>query len=248
MQGHNMRFSFSIYVFRVHIVWMIHPTIATSHGLSFDCFRLKCRFSLIFLPTVQVDLPAWRYNLLHFGSFKRTVHLKNHEFHPQILNFELGQNCRRLVAVERLLDQKLNIIEVVMPCFCFSSKRNRDSSDAQTIAAVEEISNIPNVRLYSYEELRKATENFRSGNKLGQGGFGSVYKGRLGNGTLGAIKVLSMDSSQGMREFLAEINVISVINHDNLVKLHGCCVEGQHRILVYPYLENSSLDKMLFGG
>lgn len=48
-----------------------------------------------------------------------------------------GQNCRRLVAVERLLDQKLNIIEVVMPCFCFSSKRNRDSLDAQTIAAVE---------------------------------------------------------------------------------------------------------------
>lgn len=57
-----------------------------------------------------------------------------------------------------------------------------------------------------------------------------------------------MDSRQGMREFLAEINVISVINHDNLVTLHGCCVEGQHRILVYPYLENSSLDKMLFGG
>ena len=56
-----------------------------------------------------------------------------------------------------------------------------------------------------------------------------------------------MDSSQGTREFLAEINVITVINHDNLVKLHGCCVEGQHRILVYPYLENGSLDKMLFG-
>ncbi|XP_038883287.1 cold-responsive protein kinase 1-like isoform X2 [Benincasa hispida] len=151
-----------------------------------------------------------------------------------------------------LLDRKLSIIEVVMTCFCFCSKRNRDSSDAQTIAAVEglfdtEISNIPNVRLYSYEELRKATENFRSENKLGQGGFGSVYKGRLGNGTLVAIKVLSMDSSQGTREFLTEINVISVINHDNLVKLHGCCVEGQHRILVYPYLENSSLDKMLFG-
>ncbi|KAA0063040.1 putative serine/threonine-protein kinase isoform X1 [Cucumis melo var. makuwa] len=135
-----------------------------------------------------------------------------------------------------------------MTCFCFGPKRNRDSSAAQTIAVVEEISNIPNVRLYSYEELRKATENFRSENKLGQGGFGSVYKGRLGNGTLAAIKVLSMDSSQGTREFLAEINVISVINHDNLVKLRGCCVEGQHRILVYPYLENSSLDKMLFGG
>lgn len=149
------------------------------------------------------------------------------------------------------LDQKLNNTEGVMTCFCFCSRRNRDSLTSHTAAAeaaaIEEISKIPNVRLYSYEELRKATENFRFENKLGQGGFGSVYKGRLRNGTLAAIKVLSMDSSQGTREFLAEINVITVINHDNLVKLHGYCVEGQHRILVYPYLENGSLDKMLFG-
>ncbi|BBH01679.1 receptor-like kinase in in flowers 3 [Prunus dulcis] len=71
------------------------------------------------------------------------------------------------------------------------------------------------------KELRIATENFREENKIGQGGFGSVYKGTLKNGTLAAIKVLSAESRQGSREFLTEIEVIANIEHDNLVKLYG---------------------------
>lgn len=72
-------------------------------------------------------------------------------------------------------------------------------------------------------------------------------QGRLKDGTLGAIKVLSVESRQGLREFLTEITVISDIEHENLVKLYGCCVEGQHRILVYGYLENNSLAQTLLG-
>jgi len=62
-----------------------------------------------------------------------------------------------------------------------------------------------------------------------------------------ALKVLSSDSRQGAREFLTEIKVISEVEHDNLVKLYGCCVEGNHRILVYGYLENNSLAQTLLG-
>ncbi|TXG66777.1 hypothetical protein EZV62_008052 [Acer yangbiense] len=72
-------------------------------------------------------------------------------------------------------------------------------------------------------------------------------EGRLRDGTLAAIKVLSTNSRQGVREFLTEINVIADIKHDNLVKLLGCCVEGNHRILVYGYLENNSLAQTLLG-
>lgn len=61
------------------------------------------------------------------------------------------------------------------------------------------------------------------------------------------MKVLSAESSQGVREFLTEINMIANIEHPNLVKLHGCCVEGEHRILVYGYLENNSLSQTLLG-
>lgn len=72
-------------------------------------------------------------------------------------------------------------------------------------------------------------------------------QGTLKNGTLAAIKVLSAESRQGSREFLTEIEVIADIEHDNLVKLYGCCAEGNHRILVYGYLENNSLAQTLLG-
>ena len=76
----------------------------------------------------------------------------------------------------------------------------------------------------------------------------TVYgQGRLRNGKLAAIKVLSAQSRQGLKEFLAETKVISVIEHENLVQLYGCCVENNHRILVYNYLENNSLAQTLLG-
>ncbi|CAN1301355.1 Cold-responsive protein kinase 1 [Linum perenne] len=102
--------------------------------------------------------------------------------------------------------------------------------------------------MYSYKELRQATDDFSTGNKIGEGGFGSVYKGRLKDGKLVAVKPLSAESRQGVGEFLAEIKAISDIEHENLVKLYGCCVEGNHRILVYNYLENNSLAQTLLGG
>ena len=72
-------------------------------------------------------------------------------------------------------------------------------------------------------------------------------QGRLKGGRLAAIKVLSAESRQGVKEFLTEINMISEIEHENLVKLYGCCLEENHRILVYNYLENNSLAQTLLG-
>ncbi|KAK9155258.1 hypothetical protein Sjap_002738 [Stephania japonica] len=100
---------------------------------------------------------------------------------------------------------------------------------------------------FSYEELRSATEDFKTGNKLGEGGFGPVYKGKLSDGRVVAVKQLSVTSHQGKSQFVAEIATISAVQHRNLVKLHGCCIEGDKRLLVYEYLENKSLDQALFG-
>ncbi|KAL0363007.1 UNVERIFIED_CONTAM: Cold-responsive protein kinase [Sesamum calycinum] len=134
-----------------------------------------------------------------------------------------------------------------MTCLSFLCGRKVDPTTRPS-GFRDEISGVDNVNLYSYRELRLATDDFSPENKVGEGGFGCVYKGKLKNGQIAAIKVLSSHSSQGVREFLTEIQVISDIEHENLVKLYGCCVEGNHRILVYNYLENNSLARTLLGG
>ncbi|XP_068319357.1 probable LRR receptor-like serine/threonine-protein kinase At1g56140 [Pyrus communis] len=105
----------------------------------------------------------------------------------------------------------------------------------------------PRPYTFSYAELRAATEDFNPSNKLGEGGYGPVYKGTLSDGRVVAVKQLSVSSHQGKRQFVSEIATISAVQHRNLVKLYGCCIEGSHHILVYEYLENKSLDQALFG-
>lgn len=135
-----------------------------------------------------------------------------------------------------------------MPCLCLFFKKKPTHSAAGTTEIDEDVSGIKNTKLFTYKELRMATGNFHPSNKIGEGGFGAVYKGTFRDGTMAAIKVLSANSRQGLREFLAEIETIAEIEHENLVKLSGCCVEDKHRILVYGYLENNSLTQALHGG
>ncbi|KAJ7515188.1 hypothetical protein O6H91_22G004400 [Diphasiastrum complanatum] len=102
-------------------------------------------------------------------------------------------------------------------------------------------------RVFSYKELKDATAEFHEDNKLGKGGFGVVYKGTLSDGSEVAIKYLSQGSKQGNEEFMNELASIIAIQHKNLVKLKGCCIHGEERLIVYEYLENKSLDLSLFG-
>ncbi|CAN1328798.1 Probable LRR receptor-like serine/threonine-protein kinase RFK1 [Linum perenne] len=100
---------------------------------------------------------------------------------------------------------------------------------------------------FTLKQIRAATNNFDHVNKIGEGGFGPVYKGVLNDGTLIAVKQLSSKSRQGNREFLNEIGMISCLKHPNLVKLHGFCVEGDQLLVVYEYMVNNSLARVLFG-
>lgn len=100
---------------------------------------------------------------------------------------------------------------------------------------------------YSLRQIKAATNNFDSANKIGEGGFGPVYKGVLSDGSEIAVKQLSSKSKQGNREFVTEIGMISALQHPNLVKLYGCCIEGNQMLLIYEYLINNSLARALFG-
>ncbi|XP_039167119.1 G-type lectin S-receptor-like serine/threonine-protein kinase At1g11330 isoform X1 [Eucalyptus grandis] len=99
---------------------------------------------------------------------------------------------------------------------------------------------------YKIEELVAATGNFGEANKLGRGGFGPVYKGRLPNGQEIAIKRLSRASGQGQQEFMNEMVVICNVQHRNLVRLLGCCFEGDEKMIIYEFMPNKSLDTFLF--
>ncbi|KAK2651730.1 hypothetical protein Ddye_011586 [Dipteronia dyeriana] len=92
----------------------------------------------------------------------------------------------------------------------------------------------------------KATRNFFDENKLGEGGFGSVYKGILVNGKEIAVKRLSKTSGQGLQEFKNEVTLIVKLQHKNLVRLLGCCLEGNESLLIYEFMPNKSLDFLLF--
>ncbi|KAG7600465.1 Protein kinase-like domain superfamily [Arabidopsis suecica] len=100
---------------------------------------------------------------------------------------------------------------------------------------------------FTLKQIKRATNNFDPENKIGEGGFGPVYKGVLADGMTIAVKQLSSKSKQGNREFVTEIGMISALQHPNLVKLYGCCIEGKELLLVYEYLENNSLARALFG-
>ncbi|KAM0861898.1 hypothetical protein ACQ4PT_045593 [Festuca glaucescens] len=94
--------------------------------------------------------------------------------------------------------------------------------------------------------LRAATVDFAESNKLGEGGFGAVYKGVLPNGDEIAVKRLSQNSTQGVEELKNELALVAKLKHKNLVRLVGVCLEQQERLLVYEFVPNRSLDLILF--
>ncbi|XP_048422452.1 cold-responsive protein kinase 1 isoform X3 [Pyrus x bretschneideri] len=101
---------------------------------------------------------------------------------------------------------------------------------------------------YKYKDLKSATKNFSEENKLGEGGFGDVYKGTLNNGKIVAVKKLAvLQSDRAKANFQNEVTLISNVHHRNLIRLLGCCSKGPELLLIYEYMANSSLDRFLFG-
>ncbi|KAJ4830784.1 hypothetical protein Tsubulata_031164 [Turnera subulata] len=107
--------------------------------------------------------------------------------------------------------------------------------------------NLHTISHFDFQTLKKATKSFHPGNLLGRGGFGPVYRGKLDDGRLVAVKKLSLEKShQGESEFLSEVRMITSIQHKNLVRLLGCCSDGPQRLLVYEYMKNRSLDIIVY--
>ncbi|KAK8310129.1 hypothetical protein V6Z12_D02G166700 [Gossypium hirsutum] len=115
-------------------------------------------------------------------------------------------------------------------------KDQKDKSKARTMNSLQ----------YDMSTIEAATDNFSDANMIGVGGFGSVYKGTLANGQQIAVKRLSRSSKQGAEEFKNEVALVAKLQHRNLVRLLGFCVEREERMLIYEFVPNKSLDCFLF--
>ncbi|URD85244.1 LRR receptor-like serine threonine-protein kinase [Musa troglodytarum] len=133
-------------------------------------------------------------------------------------------------------------VVIVLIIFLILSRSRRKNPDHNELIRLKLVTGY-----FSYKQIKAATKNFDIANKIGEGGFGPVYKGVLPDGALIAVKQLSSKSKQGNREFVNEIGMISALQHPNLVKLYGCCIEGNQLFLIYEYMENNSLAHALFG-
>ncbi|GAB4848816.1 hypothetical protein Ancab_003610 [Ancistrocladus abbreviatus] len=144
----------------------------------------------------------------------------------------------------------VSIFTCILGFFLFILRRNRSpkSHEGVNLDVVDDFEKGTGPKRFSYIELRRATNNFAEAGKLGEGGFGGVYRGMLTNpNTEVAVKRVSRSSKQGRKEYASEVRIISRLRHRNLVQLIGWCHEKGELLLVYEFMPNGSLDSHLFG-
>ncbi|KAF2310411.1 hypothetical protein GH714_009671 [Hevea brasiliensis] len=152
------------------------------------------------------------------------------------INMEDGNNIYVRVDALELVRNKWNerLLDTI-----------NDAYPNDTLVANEGRTSHPDIAFFNLSTIITATNNFSPAKKVGQGGFGLVHEGQLLNGQEVAVKRLSKNSGQGIEEFKNEVMLISKLQHKNLVKLIGCCIQGEEPMLVYEYT-NKSLDSFLF--
>ncbi|WJX14846.1 non-specific serine/threonine protein kinase [Trifolium repens] len=132
-------------------------------------------------------------------------------------------------------------------CICLMRNRRKEWLNLEEIEDDDnDYIEIAESLQFNFDTIRVATSNFSEANKLGHGGFGVVYRGKLSGGQVIAVKRLSRDSGQGDIEFKNEVLLLVKLQHRNLVRLLGFCLEGRERLLVYEFVQNKSLDYFIF--
>lgn len=184
--------------------------------------------------TVAIALTAMAFLMLSlfatFAAYVRWSKLKQGTTLNQQSTTQIKSNC---------ISETFSFTSILMHSSCINAESKN----------LGQISNAFNKSCLSfkYENLEKATNYFDAARKIGQGGAGSVFKGTLPNGKTVAVKRLFFNNRQWVDEFFNEVNLISGIQHKNLVKLLGCSIEGPESLLVYEYVPNKSLNQFLFG-
>ncbi|KAJ9699040.1 hypothetical protein PVL29_007892 [Vitis rotundifolia] len=208
-----------------------HP----SNDSSGDCYLLSDVFTLQNMETLD---PTFDFSTSLFLKVEDSPTEKNVGEGGNVVEKKAG-NARIIVGSS--LGALFGVL-ILIGAFIFLFWKRRDSEEAEE----DHLDCIPGMPTrFSFEDLKAITENFSC--KLGEGGFGSVFQGTLSNGIKVAVKNLE-GLGQVKKSFLAEVETIGSVHHVNLVRLIGFCAEKSHRLLVYEYMCNGSLDKWIFHG
>ncbi|WJX30433.1 hypothetical protein P8452_18972 [Trifolium repens] len=147
-----------------------------------------------------------------------------------------GHNKKKTLTIAITIPLVIVLLLMIIVFYVYQKRKQREEYEDQ------QDFDLP---FFSFSTMISATNDFSNYNKLGEGGFGPVYKGTL-DGQEIAIKRLSGSSRQGLKEFKNEVILCAKLQHRNLVKVLGCCIQGEERMLVYEYMPNKSLDSFLF--
>ncbi|XP_044495911.1 putative receptor-like protein kinase At4g00960 isoform X2 [Mangifera indica] len=151
-----------------------------------------------------------------------------------------GNTSGTVVIIIIVVSAVALVIFLILICICFKVRKPKKKFET-----VDEIRTAESLQ-YDFNTIKVATNDFSEANKLGRGGFGAVYKGTLSNQQDVAVKRLSRDSGQGDLEFKNEVLLVARLQHRNLVRLLGFCLEGDERLLIYEFVPNTSLDHFIF--
>ncbi|XP_042463306.1 G-type lectin S-receptor-like serine/threonine-protein kinase At4g27290 isoform X1 [Zingiber officinale] len=216
---------------------------ATSRGkISLNACKKSCLDAVINGPYGCI---TWRGDLLDLRSFTDG----GDDLYIRLPESSTTSNWKRLVWAI-VISAFLGIILLCSVGVLVRRRRNRASTRRLQLQFpnVEKgsISTLDVLPSYDLHTIKGATNDFSEENKLGEGGFGVVYKGQLDDGQKIAVKKLSRYSSRGPNEFLNELSVIAKLQHRNLVRLLGYCIEGDERLMILEYMENKSLDAFIY--
>ncbi|KMZ67227.1 S-locus receptor kinase (SRK) [Zostera marina] len=168
---------------------------------------------------------------------------------------------RKVINLVIMVISSISAIGILLGVFIWKRKNAKKKKHAADLLSKTDIKTMTlnydednrkwkiELNIFEYLTLASATNNFSKDNKIGQGGFGVVYKGKLHDGQEIAVKRLSMVEGHGIHEkmFINEAGLIANCQHKNLVRLLGCCMEGDERMLVFEFMRNKSLNTFIFG-
>ncbi|GJY92579.1 G-type lectin S-receptor-like serine/threonine-protein kinase [Tanacetum coccineum] len=229
-----------------------------NQGMSLRECEMACRINCSCTAYANLDIRnggngclLWFDDLMDIREFNGGQHIYIRMAASELAGRMVNKKKEVITVVLPILSVALILAAVVRSCRKRKKRLHMKNRGDMEYALDKkntsmQMEHLDDIQIFSLYKVAKATDNFSDSNKIGEGGFGPVYKGVLEDGQEVAVKRLSETSQQGINEFKNELIFIAKLQHRNLVKLLGYCIHGDEMILIYEYMVNKSLDSFIF--